>query len=114
MSSLTTAEKIVLDKCDEFKCDFTWAKAAYYNCLNNELRIMLEDICVQTEACDAYDEEWFALVATKTISDKLDWDKLNSVLAQRLLVAYLPSFVNLFIDLAQAKTKEDEDKLIGV
>ena len=108
MVMLTTAEHIILDKAEEFGVCFWSAKGAYYDCLDGNLRHLLDTLCVQMEACDAFDEDWFALVATKAIADKLDWDKLNNVMATRLLQRYQSEFFDLFIQMAQATPEQQE------
>lgn len=107
---LTTAENIVLDKAEEFGVCFWSAKNTYYDCLDGNLRHLMDTLCVEMEACEAYDEDWFPLVATKGIADNLDWDKLNRVMAKRLLERYQSEFFDLFIQMAQA-TPEDEERL---
>jgi hypothetical protein len=47
-------------------------------------------------------------VATKAIADKLDWDKLNNVMATRLLQRYQSEFFDLFIQMAQATPEQQE------
>ena len=103
MTTLTTAEQLVMAVCDIFVDNYSVAELAYYECLVGNLRDLLDEHVVEIHAYDCYDQDWFPILATKGIADTLNWDKLNMVMITRLLSSFPCEFIAHFAKDAEAE-----------